>query len=289
LGYDSQYVEDSMMAKAPALRVNAPPSIVRPPAKAFTVAPWIGSNEGEKVLIYSPSGMGKTTLAAMAPDPVFIGVDDGGRKIVNPKTGQPVLHVSGVTEFEDVRTVLQSDVFDGHASIVIDTVTEVQERALRYMYRTIKGPQGITAANIEDYGWSKGYRYLRDTMHLLLPELDSWVRKGKNIILLCQSATMKERTEGADYLKDGPDLSHNGMGSVRNDYIAWVDHVFRINWESASVKDRKISPVQGRVIQTQPDASFHAKSRGTTFTEAPVVSFERPDDDSLWTFLFGGK
>jgi len=98
---------------------------------------------------------------------------------------------------------------------------------------------------------------------------------------------MKERTEGADCLKDGPDLSHNGMGSVRNDYIAWCDYVFRINWESAAVtKERKITPVSGRIIQTQPDASFHAKSRGTTFTDAPVVSFERPDDDSLWRFLF---
>jgi hypothetical protein len=199
-------------------------------------------------------------------------------------------HIPGVATFEDVRAALQSDVFTNCASIVIDTVTELQEWALRFMYRTIRGPQGTTAANIEDYGYSKGYRHLRDTMHLLLPDFDSWVRRGKNVILLCQAATMKERTEGADYLKDGPDLSHNGMGSVRNDYIAWADHVFRINWQSASVsKERKITPVSGRVIQTQPDASFHAKSRGSRFTDAPVVAFERPDDDSLWTLLFGGE
>lgn len=270
-------------------RVSAP-TIVRPPAKQFSVVPWIGSAEGEKVMIYGPSGMGKTTLAAMAPNPVFIGIDDGGRKIINPKTGKNLQHVPGIADFEDIRAVLQSDVFDSYASIVIDTVTEVQERALRYMYRTVKGPQGVTVTNIEDYGYSKGYRHLRDTMHLLLPELDPWVRKGKNIILLCQSATMKERTEGADYLKDGPDLSHNGMGSVRNDYIAWVDHVFRINWESAAVsKERKITPVSGRIIQTQPDASFHAKSRGTALTDAPVVAFAEPADDSLWMLLFGGE
>ncbi len=279
----------TLRVPAPSVNAPAPPRMNKAPAKTFTIAPWTGSNEGEKILIYAPSGMGKTTLAAMAPDPVFIGCDDGGRKIVNPKTGAPVLHVPGVESFDDVRAVLQSDVFAPHASIVIDTVTELQEWALRYTYRTVKGPQGSVVSNIEDYGYSKGYRYLRDTMHLLLAELDAWVRRGKHVLLLCQSATMKERTEGADYLKDGPDLSHNGMGSVRNDYIAWADHIFRINWESASVTDRKISPVSGRVIQTQPDASFHAKSRGMRLADAPVVTFANAKDDSIWQFLFGAK
>jgi hypothetical protein len=277
-----------MMAKAP--RISAPAPSVAKPIKQFSVAPWTGSGQGEKVIIYAPSGMGKTTLAAMAPDPVFIGVDDGGRKIRNPKTGEPVLHVPGIETFDDIRAALQSDVFDDHQTINIDTLTASQEWGLQYTYRTVKGPQNTTAKNIEDYGYSKGYRHLQDTMHLLQADLDKWVRRGKNVLLLCQSATMKERTEGADYLKDGPDLSHNSMGSVRNDFIAWADHVFRINWESATVtKDRKIAPVRGRLIQTHPDASFHAKSRGSALADAPLVTFSDPTDDSIWQLLFGGE
>lgn len=281
--------------RTPAPRAPAPPpppvtAATAVPKRSFTAVPWTGANEGKKILIYAPSGMGKTTLAAMAPDPVFVGIDDGGRLIPNPKTGQPVLHVPGIETFLDVRAALQSDVFDGHKSIVIDTVTELQELALRFTYASVPGPGGSTARNIEDYGYSKGYRYLRDTMHLLLSDLDQQIRKGCNVILLCQSATMKERTEGADYLKDGPDLSHNGMGSVRSDYIAWCDHIFRINWETVAVtKDRKIAPTSGRVIQTQPDASFHAKSRGTALAGVPVVSFNEPADDSIWRFLFPGE
>jgi len=278
------------MAKAPAPRVNAPPSIARPPAKQFTVAPWIGSNEGEKILIYAPSGMGKTTLAAMASDPVFIGIDDGGRKIVNPKTGQNVNHVPGIETFGDVRAVLQSPVFDAHASVVIDTVTMLQHWALPYMFATIPHEKGSRVTSIEGYGYGKGYRHLFDMMHMILADCDRLVRMSKNVILICQeAATAETNTAGENYLKSGPNLHHSDKASVRKDYIEWADHVFRIGWENAAVSDRKITPVSGRCINVKPDATFEAKSRGTTFADVPVVSFEKPDDDSLWQFLFGGK
>ncbi len=279
------------MAKAPIVtpRVSAP-TVAKQPAKTFSVAPWIGSNEGEKILIYAPSGMGKTTLAAMAPDPVFIGIDDGGRKIVNPKTGQPVLHVPGVETFGDVRAALQSSVFDAHQTANIDTTTMLQHWALPHMFATIPHEKGSRVTSIEGYGYGKGYRHLFDLMHMVLADCDRLVRNGKNVILICQeAATAETNTAGENYLKSGPNLHHSDKASVRKDYIEWADHVFRIGWENAAVSDRKITPVSGRCINVKPDATFEAKSRGTAFADAPVVAFERPGDDSLWQFLFGGK
>lgn len=279
--------------RTPAPRAPAPPpmpapsAVVTVPKRSFIAVPWTGNNEGEKIILYGPSGMGKTTLAATAPDPVFIGCDDGGRKVRNPKTGKPVMHVPGVESFLDVRAALQSDVFDNCKTVVIDTGTELQHWALPYMFQTIPHEKGQRVTSIEGYGFGKGYRHLFDVMHLIQSDLDRLVRMGKNIIILCQSAAMNEtNTGGENYLKDGPDLHHSDKCSVRNNFIAWADHVFRINWENASVDNKKITPVSGRMIQTYPDATFHAKSRGTTFADAPVVAFERPDDDSLWRYLF---
>jgi hypothetical protein len=280
------------MAKAPAPRVNAPapPSAVKTPAKQFSVAPWLNNGQGEKIIIYGNSGQGKTTLAAMAPDPVFIGCDDGGRKIVNPKTGQPVLHVPGIETFGDVRAALQSSVFDDHASVVVDTVTMLQHWALPYMFATIPHEKGTRATSIEGYGYGKGYRHLFDLMHMVLADCDRLVRMGKNVILIAQEAALAEtNTAGENYLKSGPNLHHSDKQSVRKDYIEWADHVFRIGWENAAVEDRKITPVKGRVVSTQPDATFEAKSRGTVLADAPVVAFADPADDSLWQILFGGK
>lgn len=279
------------MAKAPAPRVNAPapPSAVKMPAKQFSVAPWIGANEGEKILIYAPPKMGKTTLASMAPGPVFIGADDGARKLRHPKTGEPVLYVPGVGTFLDLRAVLQSDVFDPYKSVVFDTVTDMQCRwAEPFMLQTVPHEKGHKVSRIEDYGYGKGYRHLYDVMHFILSDCERLVRKGKNIIFLCQSAVMKETSGGDDYQKDGPDLQHNSQWSTRGAYLAWVDHIFRINWENATVEKKKITPVSGRVINVHADASFHGGSR-TLPADCANVAFTEPADDSLWQFLFGGK
>jgi hypothetical protein len=265
------------------------PTAVKQPAKTFTVAPWIGEGQGEKIILYAPSGMGKTTLASAVPDPVYIGVDDGGRKITNPKTGKPVLHVPGIETFSDVRAALQSSVFDTHASVVVDTVTMLQHWALPYMFATIPHEKGHTVRSIEGYGYGKGYRHLFDLMHAVLADCDRLVRQGKNIILVAQEAAVAEtNTAGDNYLKSGPNLHHSDKASVRKDYIEWADHVFRIGWEGAAVEDRKITPVKGRVVSVHPDATFEAKSR-TLGADYAVVSFATPQDDSIWQLLFGGE
>jgi hypothetical protein len=277
-----------MPPRAPA-PIPRTPSVARQPVKTFTVAPWTGSGQGEKVLLYAPSGSGKTTLASMAPNPVFIGVDDGGRKILNPKTGQPVLHVPGIDTFGDVRAALQSDVFDGHAAVVIDTATMLQHWALPYMFATIPHEKGYTVKSIEGYGYGKGYRHLFDLMHLILSDCDRLVRRGKHIIIVCQEAAIAEtNTAGENYLKSGPNLHHSDKASVRKDYIEWADHVFRIGWEGAVVEDRKITPVKGRVVSVHPDATFEAKSR-TLGADCANVTFTSPTDDSIWRLLFGGE
>lgn len=280
-----------MANHAPPPKTPAPaPPIARPSAKSFAAVPWVGAGEGEKIILYAPSGMGKTTLATMAPDPVFVGVDDGGRKITNPKTGQPVLHVPGVETFADVRAALQSSVFDDHETLVIDTVTMLQHWALPHMFATIPHEKGGRVIHIEGYGYGKGYRHLFDLMHTIPVDCERLVRQSKNIILICQEAAISEtNTAGENYMKSGPSLHHSDKVSVRKDYIEWADHVFRITWEGATVDDRKISPVKGRVINVKPDATFEAKSRGPALADCEAVTFTRPDDDSLWQLLFGKK
>ena len=277
------------MARAPAPRISAPAPSVAKPIKQFTVAPWTGSGQGEKIIVYGNSGQGKTTLASMAPDPVFIGVDDGGRKIANPKTGERILHVPGVDGFGDVRSALQSSVFDDHQTVVVDTVTMLQHWALPYMFATIPHEKGNRVSSVEGYGYGKGYRHLFDLMHGILADCDRLVRQGKNIVLIAQEAAVAEtNTAGENYLKSGPNLHHSDKASIRKDYIEWADHVFRIGWEGATVSDRKVTPVSGRQISVHPDATFEAKSR-TLGADCAAVTFTVPEDDSIWQLLFGEK
>ena len=77
-------------------------------AKTFRIEKWDGTKSGEKIIIYGDHGRGKTTLASMAPKPVFIGLDDGGRKLHHPITGEQLNYIPDVETFEDVRGALNA-------------------------------------------------------------------------------------------------------------------------------------------------------------------------------------
>lgn len=226
----------------------------------------------------------------MLPDPVWIGLDDGGRKIRHPKTGKVLKRIPEVETFEDVRAVLQSSVLNDCGSIVIDTITELQALALQGTFNRVKGPKGSRAENIEDYGYGKGYRHWLDTMRLILTDCDQHVRAGRNIVMLSQRATRrKANPAGEDYLMDVPDLYNAKDVSILDAYIAWVDHVLRVDYAGVVVDDdKKISGGSSRAVYIQPEAHFEAKSR-TIPVEYDVVEFNAPSDDSIWRLIFGGE
>ena len=301
----------------PATRVPPKPQAPSPQVtnyhkpKTFSTASWTGEGEGQKIILYAASGKGKTTLASMAPDPIFIGLDDGGRMVRNPITKEPIQRVPGVESFQDVRDVLhQRGLFDKAKSVVIDTGTILELLAIQHVIDTIPHEKlGIQVAHLDDYGYGKGYNHLFDTMRLIFQDLDGLVRQGKNVIVLCQQCPVViANAAGTNYLQDGPKLYSPGPDSkqsftVRGYACEWADHVLKLDYlqqnvvgggletdaRSGKVKE-KAGKVRGdttRAIFTMPaDPSYFAKTR--TLTE-PVISFGDPTDDSLWRYLFPGE
>lgn len=270
-----------------------PPKMSMPkPKKKFEIRPWIGVTEGEKIIEYAITKMGKTTSASLTPDPVFIGVDDGGRKMKHPITGKYLNYVPDISCFEDVRAALHSNVFESAGTIVIDTITYIESWAEARVLETIPKPKsqgGGTATNIHDYGYHEGFKYLQNMMGLLLADFDRWIRKGKNILLLAQETTHKWKTSGVDdFLMAGPELHHSRTASVVLPYMSWADHIFRISYANQRVTKGKIAPVQERAIQVKADATFFAGSRSLP-EKYDIVEFTKPTDDSIWRLLFGGN
>lgn len=258
--------------------------------KTFHITDWDGDKEGEKIILHSKHGMGKTTLSAMAPTPGFIGLDDGGRKIKHPVTGKRLKYVPGIETFQDTRDALhQVDLFDDYETIIIDTGTYLQHLGLLHTFITIKGPQGRIYTNIEQYGYHKGYRYLYDTMHHILGDLDPLVRKGKNVIIACQMLPVRiSNPGGEDFLCNTPELQTDPKANVAADYMSWADHVFMIDHTDIQAKDGKAASTGERCIRVHPEIHFEAKSR-TLGPDYATVSFENAQDDSIWRFLFGDK
>jgi hypothetical protein len=234
----------------------------------------------------------------MSPDPVFIAVDDGARKI-RDKAGNVLQAITGIEDFYDVRAAIaQNGLLKKGQTLVVDTVTKVEHLSEAFMFATYKDDRGQTVKTIEGYGFGKGYRYALEAMRLFLQDCDALVRRGVNVVLLAQeSAATMPNAAGLDYLQAGPKLHHTKQYSSRLEVCEWADHVFRIGYRETAVaaegarpqvatKGKVVSTDITRVIFSRAARHYFAKSR--TLKEA-VISFENEQDDSLWQFIFPPK
>lgn len=289
------------LIKPPSATVaTKPPAASARPVKTFSVVEWSGEGEGKKIILYGPNGMGKTTLAAMAPDAVFIGLDDGGRETRHPKTGAKLRAIPGVESFYDLRDALhQTTMFPRGSTLILDTVTRAEELIKQFVLATVKKEgKGERADSLEDYGYGKGFSHLTDASRLLLGDLDPLVRSGVNVILLAQQtqATVSN-LEGIDYSQDGPALTSqpkSGM-NVRTEFCSWSDHIFRLGYADPSVKKAneraakgKASGTTDRYVFTEPQIHFVAKNR-MNGTLPAIMPFATRDDDSIWRAVFNGE
>ncbi len=257
------------------------------PAKNFEVKAWDCLGEGKRVLIYAESGMGKTTLASLAPSPVFIGVDDGG-KLMTDSSGQKLQHVPGIENFNDVRGALLADIYGNEETVVLDQATYLEEWAVDHVLATIPNEKGTMMRDIEQYGWNGGYRHLYDTMKLILQDCDVLIRRGKNVIMIAQAAPHNIANPGGeDFLRAGPRLCSRKGANIEALYCEWADHIFRIDYQYLMVDGKKVTGGENkRAIFVHPEPHFRAKSR-TLGLDKAVVAFDKPTDDSIWQFLFG--
>lgn len=251
---------------------------------------------GQKIVIYGKSGIGKSTLASMADNPVFLDIDGGCRNLVHPHTNEPVLHIGGIGSFQDLRDVLhQTDLFPAGCSIVLDTITKVDPFAIQHILDTVT-IDGRQATSFRKFGWD-GERHLLDQYRLLLSDLDAHVDDGRNVILLAQlSQITVANAEGADYLEDGPKLQHRKDCSVRTEVIEWADQVLRLGYLDLEVEKDNAKARAGKVTSTDATRGvfaggaqhFIAKSRPVNGTRVPAaVYFAAENDNSLWTYIFG--
>lgn len=260
--------------------------------KKFQTATWGTTKQGERIIVYADSGMGKTTLESLLPNPKFANFKGGSDKIRHPVTDKRLTYIPDVETFDDVRAVCrQPDLFEPGDSFVLDTATDFEHTGLLWTFENIPHEKGktILIKRIEDYGWGKGYRHLYDTMRLPLADFDVLIDRGVNVVISCQMQQVETaNASGADFLCDVPKLQKahgKSTPAVWELYNEWADHIFKIDYNDVGVADGKAFGTAERVIRVHGKPPFKAKSRSIPHT-FPVVSFDEPSDDSIWRFLF---
>lgn len=247
---------------------NAVPMAPPPPtpqARSKVVFGKIASAAGHRIVLYGPGGIGKTTLATLAPGPVaFLDLDDSLPRLKGA-LGERVPQVVPADTWAEMRAALQADGWDGVKTIVIDSATKAEELAVAHTLATVLA-DGKKVNSVEGYGYGKGFGYVFDTFLPLLADLDRHARAGRNVILICHDCTTNvPNPAGEDWLRYEPRLQSptSGKASIRLRVREWADHVLFLGYDVAVNQEGKGCGSGTRTLYPAELPHCMAKSRTT--------------------------
>ncbi|WP_422445495.1 MULTISPECIES: ATP-binding protein [unclassified Endozoicomonas] len=121
-----------------------------------------------RIVVHGGPGLGKTTLAAGAPNPIFICTEDGLGKL--EVDAFPMMQ-----SFQDVLdaiTVLYSS--DHHyQTLVIDSLDHLEPMIWQHLCDTYVGSKGERYQAIEDFGYGRGFLEALNLWRQLLDGLEA--------------------------------------------------------------------------------------------------------------------
>lgn len=273
------------MTAAPS-RPAPPPPPSRPPTKAAGQSITFGSSSGtidsaQRICIYGPGGIGKSSLAAMAPSPKFIDLEQGTHEL---DVARVTLPAGASWTWASLRAALATDsLWAGVQTVVIDSGTRAEELATAHTIETIPHEKGHRVERIEDYGFGKGFSHIYDVFLSLFADLDRHIDAGRNVIVLCHDLKAKvPNPAGEDWIRYEPKLQspESGKGSVRLRMREWCDHLLYIAYDVVVSKDGKGQGHGTRTIYPRELPTHMAKSRRL----ADPIQFIQ-NDGSFWQQL----
>lgn len=217
----------------------------------------------QKVVIYGPEGIGKSTFAAQFPKPLFIDTEGSTSHLEVDRLPRP-------TSWQMLKQYIKDLKGDtmGYHTLVIDTA-DWAERLCEEAVCQSNGKVGI-----EDFGYGKGYTYVKEEFGRLLDNLSDLIDTGMNVVLTAHSIIRKfelpEETGAYDRyeLKLGQKAGNQCAALAKE----WADMVLFVNYKEIVIttKDNKKKVSGGkRVMYTAHNPCWDAKNRHGLAEELP--------------------
>lgn len=235
-----------------------------------------------RMVVFGTHGVGKSTFAAKADNPIFIQTEDGLGDIECSKF--PL--AKEWWQIERALDTLKDEEHD-YKTVVIDSLDWLET----LIWKQTCLDKSVNS--IEDIGYQKGYTFCLEYWHTVFDKLDELRNeKGMGVILIAHSKVEQfKHPEVEAYDRYAPRLHKHAAAAVQE----WADEVFFATTEKPFVrsdgegkKTRHIaSPIESenRVLKTVEQPTHLAKNRlGKKLP--PVIPL---DYDLFREFLNGGS
>ena len=231
-----------------------------------------GSKLPTRMIVHGVEGVGKSSLLAHAPKPVF-GMTHGETGLLSLIDNGQLAETDHFDEFDTwaqigsaINYLIVEDT--GHKAFVLDTLNGAE----RLCFESVC--QGQFGGSWEKFGaYGKGPDIAQAEWIKFLTDLDR-LRARRNMAIACLVHT-KVKTfknpEGDDYDRYTPDMHEKTWGLSAK----WADMVLFGNFETFAKKDRGALKAKGvggenRVLYTQRTAAWDAKNRHGLPPEIPM-------------------
>lgn len=203
-----------------------------------------------KICIYGAEGVGKTSLAAQMPEPLFIDTE-GGTSRLNVRRIK-------CTAWEDLIAIIKEVISTPTVckTLVIDTADWAESLCVDFVCNKYR------KANIEDFGYGKGYTYLAEEFGEFLKLLNKLVDVGINPVVIAHGKPRKYELpeEQGQFDRWEMKLSKQVAPLIKE----WCDMLLFCNYKTFVVTtENNTKKAQGgkRVMYTTHNPCWDAKNR----------------------------
>lgn len=216
-----------------------------------------------RLLVHGTDGVGKSTFAANAPRPVFLGPEDGTDHLDVARFPVPESWVDILDAIHTLRTEPHE-----YRTLAVDSLDWVEP----LIWTAVCVNAGVQGIEEVGGGYGKGYVAALDEWRRFLAALEALQReRGMHVILIAHSLIKIFRNpEGEDFERYVLKLNEKAAGFCRE----WSKGVYFANYETFAVKD-KAKRVRGvstgaRLLYTQRTAAYDAKDRYSVPPSLPL-------------------
>lgn len=209
--------------------------------------------EAQKVVIYGPEGIGKSTIASFFPNPVFFDIEGSTGKL-DVKRVKPA--AMSLTMLVEQFNMLLKDP-SGIGTVVIDTADKLEFLCRDHV---------LSKANktgIEDFGYGKGYTYLEEEFGKFLNLSTEIICRKINVVYLAHAQMRKfeQPDEMGAYDRWELKLQKKTAPLLKE----WADMVLFANYKTLVVEDDKTKSKKAtggkRIMHTSHHPCWDAKNR----------------------------